>query len=327
MFARRQLSAAFVRLFCLATISLALPLVFGISRADPEPAPIPVSVQLDWIPNAQFAGILVAKESGLYTTAGMDVRIKGVETETLDQFGPVLNAQGLAIGVADGSALLRKRKTGAPVKAVATMFQASPLGIIALEDNGFVSLKALRGKRIGLHHYNMPQLDVMLRHHGMTIDDVVAVSIGDDIESLSEGRIDAQVCYYIDEAVMVRNRGHEVTIFHGHDNGYTSYSQVYFTTEPFWKDHTEMVATFIRCSNEGWKMAMADKEATAEMIVRKYQPDLKVRDQRMSLELIEPLLDLESGDGSYGSMRRETWLKTPGATEALIAELVEFSAF
>lgn len=89
---------------------------------------VPVLVQLDWIKNAQFAGVLVAEARGWYRDAGFEVTVRAVGTTRLDQITPVMEAPGLAIGVADGSALIKARVAGAPVKAFATMFQASPLG-------------------------------------------------------------------------------------------------------------------------------------------------------------------------------------------------------
>ena len=39
-------------------------------KAEP---PVPVDVQLDWVANAQFAGLIVAQERGLYSAAGLAV--------------------------------------------------------------------------------------------------------------------------------------------------------------------------------------------------------------------------------------------------------------
>ena len=37
----------------------------------------PITIQLHWVTNAEFAGILLAKERGWYAEAGLDLTIKG----------------------------------------------------------------------------------------------------------------------------------------------------------------------------------------------------------------------------------------------------------
>ena len=41
---------------------------------------VPVTMQLDWKPNVQFAGLVVAVEKGYYREAGLDVRLRPVDT-------------------------------------------------------------------------------------------------------------------------------------------------------------------------------------------------------------------------------------------------------
>ncbi len=278
----------------------------------------PVRVELDWIANAQFAGLLLAVERGWYREAGLDVTIAPVNQETMQTIEPVLAAKGISVGVADGSALLRARAGGAPVQAFATMFQASPIGIVTLESRGFTSIAELKGKRIGIHAYNRPQLAKMLASAGLTLDDVEPVVLGNDHESLPAGKVDAQVAYVIDEKVAFETAGHPVRAFYGHEHGYRTYAQVYFTTEAVRAAHAPVLEAFLAASNRGWRAATADPRAAAELIVAKHQPDLSVAYQEGSLRLIAGLLEVESGGGSMGRMRRETWLGTPDATPELV---------
>lgn len=295
------------------------PLGNGDQLAGPAlPGLTPVRVELDWITNAQFAGLLLAVERGWYREAGLDVTVVPVNQETMQTIEPVVAAQGLSIGVADGSALLRARAAGAPVQAFATMFQASPIGIVTLESRGFESIAELKGKRIGIHAYNRPQLEKMLLSVGLTIDDVEPVVLGNDHESLPAGKVDAQVAYVIDEKVAFETAGHPVRAFYGHAHGYRTYAQVYFATEAVRVEHAPVLEAFLAASNRGWRAATADPRATAEMIVAKHQPDLSVAYQEGSLRLIAGLLEVESGGGSMGRMRLETWLGTPDATPELV---------
>jgi hypothetical protein len=54
---------------------------YPLAKAEPL---VPLTIQLDWIANAQFAGLLVAKEEGWYAQQGLDVTIEPVNQTTLD---------------------------------------------------------------------------------------------------------------------------------------------------------------------------------------------------------------------------------------------------
>lgn len=303
-----------------AKIRAAAGVVDGVDSSAPV-GRVAVRVELDWITNAQFAGLIVAYERGWYREAGFDVTIAGVNQQTMETVGPVVAAPGLVVGVADGSALLRARAAGAPVQAFATMFQASPIGVLTLASRGFTRLGDLKGKRIGHHAYNRPQLAKMLASAGLTLDDVTPLVLGNDHESLPAGKVDAQVAYVIDEKVAFETAGHAVDAFYGHEHGYRAYSQVYFTTEKIRAEEEARLARFLEVSNRGWRAAIADPAAAAALIVAKYQPTLSVAYQEGSLRLIAGLLEVESGGGSMGRMRRETWLNTPDATPELVDAL------
>jgi ABC-type nitrate/sulfonate/bicarbonate transport system substrate-binding protein len=284
----------------------------------------PVLLHLDWIRNVQFAGVLVAERDGLYAKAGLDVDIRGIDTDAMDPFAPVVDAPGIAIGVADGSALIKARQNGLPVKVFATMFQASPIGVITLKKSGLEDIKDLRGKRIGLHKYNVPQLEIMLRYNGLNLGDVEVIVIGDNVSDLADGKIDAQVCYIVDEAVALKTKGIDVNPLYGYENGYTAYSQVYFTTESMWKEHRELLKAFISASNQGWLAATDDIEASARFILERFQPELSLAYQTQSLELIAPLA-LGSVEHPISTMQLRNWLETPGATPEIVDALVDLN--
>src|SRR3982074_1727461 len=56
-------------------MALALGMTIGLSFATAQAAD-PVTIQLKWVSQAQFAGYIVAKEKGFYKDAGLDVTIK-----------------------------------------------------------------------------------------------------------------------------------------------------------------------------------------------------------------------------------------------------------
>jgi ABC-type nitrate/sulfonate/bicarbonate transport system substrate-binding protein len=289
-------------------------------------AATPITVQLDWIENVQFAGVLVAQEKGWYKDASLDVTIKPIDLASMNtSVGAVLSGTNM-VGIADGLVLLNARADHKPVKAFATMLQASPLCILYLRDGPIHRFDDLRGRTIGLHAYDHLQLNLMLAYHHMTDRDVHAVDIGDDLTSLIAHKIDAQVAYSIDEKAAVELKGYATATFPGYDNGFITYSQVYYTTESFLARDPKALATFLQVTNRGWREAFAHPAETARMVVKTFMKDGDAAYQEKSLLEVRRFATLESSE--LGAMRRSTWIKSCEVFKlptALVDPLVDFS--
>ena len=284
-----------------------------------------ITVQLDWIPNAQFAGLLIAKEQGWYADAGLDVTIVPVDQTTLDTAGPVVKGVN-TIGCADGFALLKARADHQPIRAFATMLQASPLGIVALRGSGINKLADLAGKTVGLHPYDRSQLEIMLKSSGLALADVKLKDIGDDTTSLPTGVIDAQVVYLIDEKVALERKGFQLNVFPGGEHGYITYSQVYFAREDFLKAQPETLAKFLAVSNRGWQDAFDHPDTAAKMLIDKYLPGTDAEYQKRSIVELHHFATQESPQ--LGRMQLATWQRSCALFHldaGLAAELCDFS--
>jgi ABC-type nitrate/sulfonate/bicarbonate transport system substrate-binding protein len=290
-------------------------------------AATPITVQLDWVPSVTFAGVLVAKDMGWYELAGLDVSLRQINLDAMaTSVGPVLEGTNM-IGIADGLVLLNARADGKPVKAFATMLQASPLCIFALKGGPIHSFRDLAGRRIGLHSYDHIQLGLMLAHNHMTERDVTAVDIGDDLTSIVEGKIDAQVAYSTDEPIAVEMKGYPTVVFPGSENGFVTYAQVYFATEAFMASHPAEITTFLEVTNRGWREAFARPRETAAMVVAVFmKKNGDAAYQEKALAQVQRVATLESPD--LGSMRMATWEKSCEVFQLpprLAHELVDFS--
>ncbi len=106
-----------------------------------------VTLQLNWVHQAQFAGLYVAKEKGYYKEAGLDVDIKEY-TDGLDQ------TQAVASGSADFAVstpveLLSGIQSGQQVKALAVIYQQAPLAFVSLKKSGIKTPSDFKGKQLG----------------------------------------------------------------------------------------------------------------------------------------------------------------------------------
>src|SRR5690242_17166795 len=93
-----------------------------------------VKIQLKWVPQAQFAGIFVAKEKGFYEQEGLDVEIvPGGPDAVIEQ--QVVNGAA-DIGVTSFDSLLVNRDNGLPLVSVAQILQKSSYRFVADKASG-----------------------------------------------------------------------------------------------------------------------------------------------------------------------------------------------
>lgn len=287
--------------FCLST---GLAVAQGAKR-------VPLTVQLDWKPTAQFAGILAAQQQGYYAAEGLAVTIRGDDGTGASSVQVVANHAGDAegwIGITEADQLMAADAKGARLKAFATMMQSTPFALLTLKGSGLTTMKSLRGKTIGLHDDGEKALDVLLQFNGMRRADVKPVTIGYEFDSLLTGKVAAMQGYTNDEVVRLEMEGHPLNVIPMSANGYVAYAEVLFAAAGFESGHAAELERFVRATGRGWEYARTHKDATAEMIVAKYAPESTVAEQRASLEQTLKLVWTESPE--FGQMRMETWRRS-----------------
>lgn len=123
-------------------------------------APSKVSLQLKWLYNAGFAGDLVAKERGFWNNLDVDIRPGGVG---VDAIKTVLSGNA-EFGVATGDQILLAAERGAPLVAIALVYQENPLAWIVKTASGIKTPSDLKGKRIGLTYIDdAPLFSAMMK--------------------------------------------------------------------------------------------------------------------------------------------------------------------
>lgn len=267
-------------------------------------APVPIVMQLDWKLNVQFAGLLLAQENGWYRDAGLDVQIKPADSADASLVDAVVKGPNV-IGSSESSGLLEARGKGAPIKAVATMFQGSPMALLSLEKTNIAQPADLIGKRIGMHADGRRVLDVLFANAGIDHPKYELKETGYDMQELKRGEVDAAQGYLIDEYVSLQIAGIPCRAMPMADHGYHAYSQVFFTSEDFIRRDPESIRKFLEVSFRGWRAAIADPEAAARMVVAKYEPGTDLKYQAASLEAIGRLMTRESPQ--IGQMSEKTW--------------------
>ena len=107
-----------------------------------------VTVQLKWVPQAQFAGYYVAQAKGFYKEAGLDVTIKpGGPDISPVQVIAGKSADAIVNWMPDA---LAAREAGVPLVNIAQVFDRSGLMLTCKKASGVSSPKDLKGKTLGV---------------------------------------------------------------------------------------------------------------------------------------------------------------------------------
>ena len=94
----------------------------------------PVTIQLKWVTQAQFAGYYVAKDKGYYKDANLDVTIKPGGPDIAPE--QVLAAGGADVVVDWMPAALAVREKGVPLVNIAQTFQRAGLMLTCAKASG-----------------------------------------------------------------------------------------------------------------------------------------------------------------------------------------------
>lgn len=248
---------------------LALVLSPQLGAAPFAPALQPVTLQLKWKHQFQFAGYYAALAKGYYRDAGMDVRI--LEAGPTHSSVETVVGGGADFGVSNTQLLLDKSH-GAPVVALAAIMQHSPLSLVVRRDSGIRTAKDLAGRKLMIGP-DSAELRAYFKHTGVDENSFQRQQHSQNIIDLINRRTDGLTAYTPNQPYVLEQAGIDYLELRALDGGIDFYGDVLFTTEQQLKDHPERVKAFRQASLQGWTYAMEHPDEIAELIHRRYAPE------------------------------------------------------
>jgi len=257
----------------LMTSALALSLAAGMAQADGNE----VTLQLQWVTQAQFAGYYVALENGFYEEEDLDV--------TIQPGGPdIAPPQVLAGGGADVMlnwmpSALAARERGLPVVNIAQPFARSGLMLTCWADTGISEPADLAGKTVGVWFFGneYPFLSWMSQL-GIATDGseggVTVLQQGFNVDPLLQRQADCISTMTYNEYGQVLDAGvseDDLVTFKYEDQGVATLEDGMWVLEENLEDpdFVDRMARFVRASMRGWDWAEENPEDAA-MIVLDY---------------------------------------------------------
>ncbi|MGF1449901.1 MAG: ABC transporter substrate-binding protein [Opitutales bacterium] len=284
-----------------------------------------VVMQLDWIFNAQFAGLYQAIEQGYFADEGLEVELREVAREQAT-VAATLEA-GIAFGCAESNVLLLEDQ--AEIVCLGAMFQRSPLVWMYLPPTEYTGTASLKGKRVGVNPDGKRVLKRILKGADVRLEETTIVDVGyDKLSPLFMGEVDFIQGYYIDEFVRLQMESDgQAKSFLAEDYGYSAYSQVVFSSAAQHARHPDLYPRFERALARGWLYALTRPEETVDLILEKYNPELDPVYQRRSLARIAELITPD-GLPPMQPMRRAVWEENVDffVSEGILTQPVDLDA-
>jgi two-component system sensor histidine kinase EvgS len=248
----------------------------------------PVTIQLRWSHQFQFAGYYAAVEKGFFKAEGLDVFLEP-SLSGQDPVAPVLEGRA-QYGVGDAG-ILKLRADGSPLVVLAQIFQHSPNILVTRRDSGIFSPYELQGKTI-----MMPTDPIS----GIAVKAMIMESLGSlDSVTILPHSFDDELLGFPADAVagclssvpfLYKQKGLPFNIIDPRSYGIDLYGDNLYTTEQEIREHPERVEKVRRATLRGWTYALQHKEEIIDLIRGKYNPGLDREKLGFESKVVEQMI-------------------------------------
>jgi len=235
-----------------------------------------VRVALDWTPNTNHTGLLVAKKLGFFDAVGLELRLL--------EPGPTVALQLVAIGQAEFGIsseeyVVMARAQGIPVVSIAAFYLHNTSGFASPSDCEIRSPRDFAGRTYAGWGSEMEEVMIrtVMELDGADPNDVRIVSIGtiDFTTAVRLGVADVYWIFYGWQGIHAEIEGiafdylplRELAEVLDYD------TPVLITSERMVRDHPNRVARFLEAVARGYTAAAADPDGSAEALLE-YAPEL-----------------------------------------------------
>ena len=231
-----------------------------------------VTLAMGFIPNVQFAPFYVAVEQGYFADEGIEIEFDyGWETDLLKLVG----SDELQFAIASGDQVILARSQELPVVYVLNWYRRFPVCVVSLTETGIQGPLDLAGRRVGTPAtYGASYIGwrALLDAVGLDETDVELISIGyTQVAALSEGQVDAAICYAMNEPVQMEAAGQSLDTIYVADHA-NLISNGLITNERTIQDRPELIQGVVRAALRGLAFTLESPEDAFEISV-KYVPE------------------------------------------------------
>ena len=238
----------------------------------------PISLQLSWLHQFEYAGFYAAKHKGYYKDVGLDVSFKEMSFQRKDYVvQDVLS--GKTTYAIDYSSIIKSYLQGQPIVFVANFFKHSPLVLATQKDIKMPS--DLKGKKFmgGEDALNNTAMFLMLKQFNITKNSFTDVSQTFKLDEFINKEVDATTIFLTNQAYTLNKIGYEYNILNPQKYGAEFYVDNLFTSRSEVLNHPLRVKNFKEATIKGWYYALENKEEIVDLILKSYNTQNKTKEQ------------------------------------------------
>ena len=239
--------------------------------------------QLSWIKNTEFAGEYIADSSGFYKDAGFSSvnLIAGGPSVAQDA---VVAAGKAFIGISAPDITAPAILKGAPLVAIAALFQKNPFAVMSLASNPINTPQDMIGKKIGVQAVNEPIWAAFLEANNIDPASITKVPAQFDPQPLVAGEVDGWFSFYTNEPNLLASQGIATTTFLLNDYNYPMVSQIFVVRKDSLTKDREKIKAILLADIKGWLASIKDPTAGPQLTISKYGKDLGLDLAEQTLE-------------------------------------------
>jgi len=269
----------------------------------------PLTLMLDWFPNADHVGIYQALANHDFTRAGLNVHVQ-VPSD------PASPLKLLAAGKADMAItyepeLLLARNQNLPVVSVAALVQEPLTSIVSIGAKHITRVADLRGKQVGDAGipYQHAYLTTILAHANLPPGAVTEVNVGSNLlPAMLSGRVDATLgAYWNYEAVQLAQMGKRPNVIHMNQVGVPTYDELVLAVRTSTlTSHMDEIRRFVQALARGYQSVRSNPQAAVQNLVRQ-NPGLDPKLQLASVRATLPAFFPASPNHPWGWQDQNQW--------------------
>jgi NitT/TauT family transport system substrate-binding protein len=285
--------------------------------------PEEITIAMGFVPNVQFAPMYVAMDRGYFVDEGIDVTLDyGMETDILQRVG----TGDLRFAVASGDQVILARGSDLHVRYFLNWYRRFPVCVVSMADKGITSPEDLMGKTVGIPATEGASYIgwlAFLDQVGIPGEDVNLQTIGyTQVASLVEDRVDAAVCYAMNEPVQLQAAGHEINVFYLDEYTNLVYNGLITNVETI-GEYPDLVRGVAQAFIRGLQDTLDDPDAAFE-ITREAIPEMDDEAAVLQRAVLQECLDFWRAE-TPGKSSPEAWEDSVDAltTFGLLTEEIE----
>jgi putative hydroxymethylpyrimidine transport system substrate-binding protein len=245
-----------------AVFAASLPLAL----ASPAVAQDKMSLILDWFVNPDHGPVIIAQERGYFADAGLEVEIIAPADPTDP---PKMVAAGRAdLAISYQPQLHLNLHQDMPLVRVGTLVSTPLTCLVVLADGPIQSMSDFAGRKVGFAVAGVQEamLEGMLRHNGLSGDDVEQINIGWSISpALMSRQVDGVIGAFRNfELNQLDIEGMQGRCFYPENEGIPAYDELIYVANPETMDK-DRIARFLAATERATQFILNNPDESWEI--------------------------------------------------------------